>query len=91
VSRYTDELSRPIAIQLGIIITVVTIIEFREKPTGRPRRRCEYNIRMDLQEIGSQYVDWIDLAPETDELRALVKAASNLWAHETRALDQLRN
>jgi len=46
---------------------------------------------MDLQEIGSQYVDWIDLAPDTDELRALVKAASNLWAHETRALDQLRN
>jgi hypothetical protein len=46
---------------------------------------------MDLQETGSQNVDWIDLAPDTDELRALVKVVSNLWAHETRALDQLRN
>jgi len=49
------------------------------------------NIRMDLQEIGSQYVDWIDLASDTDELRGLVKAVSNLWAHETRAVDQMRN
>ena len=54
-------------------------------------RKSEYNIRMDLQETGSLYVDWIDLVPHTDELRVLVKAVSNLWAHDTRALDQLRN
>jgi hypothetical protein len=46
---------------------------------------------MDLEEIVSQYVDWIDLVPYTDELRALVKAVGNLWAHETQVLDQLRN
>jgi hypothetical protein len=73
-SRYTDGPSRPTAVQLGIIIIIIIIIivEFREKPNGRPRRRCKYNIRVDLQEIGWHYVDWIELAPDTDELRVLV-------------------
>ena len=31
-------------------------------PLGRPRRRCVDNIRMDLQEVGCGYVDWIGLA-----------------------------
>ena len=32
------------------------------RPLGRPRLRWEDNIRMDLQEVGCRYMDWIDLA-----------------------------
>ena len=33
-----------------------------KRPLGRPRRRCVDNIRMDLQEVGCEYMDWIGLA-----------------------------
>ena len=33
---------------------------------GRPRRRWVYNIRMDLQEVGCGYMDWIGLAQDRD-------------------------
>jgi hypothetical protein len=39
---------------------------------GRPRRRCEDNIKMDLREIGFGDVDWIDLVQDRDRWRALV-------------------
>jgi hypothetical protein len=42
------------------------------KPEGRPRRRWENNIKMDLQEVE------IDLAPNTDRWLALVNAVTNL-------------
>jgi hypothetical protein len=37
-----------------------------KKPLGRPRRRWEDNIRMDLQEVGCGSVDWIGLAQDRD-------------------------
>ena len=37
-----------------------------KRPLGRPRRRCEDNIRMDLQEVGCGYMDWIGLAQGRD-------------------------
>ena len=37
-----------------------------KKPLGRPRRRWENNIKMDLQELGCGGVDWIDLAQDKD-------------------------
>jgi len=37
-----------------------------QKPRGRPRRRCEDNIKMELQEVGWAGVDWIDLAQDRD-------------------------
>jgi len=37
-----------------------------KKPLGRPRRRWEDNIRMDLQEVGCGYMDWIGLAQDRD-------------------------
>jgi hypothetical protein len=46
------------------------------RPLGRPRRRWENNIKMDLREVGG--VDWIDLAQDRDRWRALVHTVMNL-------------
>jgi len=49
------------------------------KPEGkRPRRRWVDNIRMDLQEVGCVYVDWIGLAQDRDRWRTLVSTVMNL-------------
>ena len=45
---------------------------------GRPRRRWVDNIRMDLQEVGCVYMDWIGLAQDRDSWRTLVSAVMNL-------------
>jgi len=47
-------------------------------PLGRPRRRWVDNIRMDIQEVGCGYVDWIGLAQDRDRWRTLVSAVMNL-------------
>ena len=49
-----------------------------KRPLGRPRRRWVDNIRMDLQEVGCGYVDWIGLARDRDRWRTLVNAVMNL-------------
>jgi hypothetical protein len=51
------------------------IIIFR--PLGRPRRRWVDNIKMDLREIGWDGVDWIDLAQDRNQWRALVNMVMN--------------
>ena len=48
------------------------------RPLGRPRRRWVDNIRMDLQEVGCGYVEWIGLAQDRDSWRMLVSAVMNL-------------
>jgi hypothetical protein len=48
-----------------------------KRPLGRPRRRCEDNIKMDLQEIGVCCGDWMDLAQDRDRCWALVSAVMN--------------
>jgi hypothetical protein len=50
----------------------------RKRPLGRPRRRCLCNIRMDLQEMRCGYMDWIELAQDTDRWWTLVSAVMNL-------------
>ena len=50
-----------------------------KKPLGRPRRRWEDNIMMDVQEVGWGRMDWIDLAQDRDGWRrGLVNAVMNL-------------
>ena len=48
-----------------------------KRPLGRPRRRWVDNIRMDLQEVGCGYVDWIGLAQDRNRWRTLVSAVMN--------------
>ena len=50
----------------------------RRRPLGRPGRRWVDNIRMDLQEVGCGYMDWIGLAQDRDRWRTLVSAVMNL-------------
>jgi hypothetical protein len=47
------------------------------RPLGRPRRRWEDNIKMDLQEVGCGGMDWIELAQDMDKWRALVNSIMN--------------
>ena len=49
-----------------------------KRPLGRPRRRWEDNIRMDLEEIGIIAGNWVDSAEDRYYWRALVNAALNL-------------
>jgi len=49
-----------------------------KRPLGRPRRRWVDNIKMDLQEVGCGYMDWIGLAQDRDRWRRLVSAVMNL-------------
>jgi hypothetical protein len=49
-----------------------------KSPLGIPRRRWVDNIRMDLQEVGCGYMDWIGLAQDRDRWRMLVSAVMNL-------------
>jgi hypothetical protein len=48
------------------------------RPLGRPRRRWEVNNKMDLREIEWDSMDWIDLAKDRDQWRALVYTVMNL-------------
>jgi hypothetical protein len=49
-----------------------------KRPLGRPRRRWEDNIKMDLQEVGGGGMDWFGLAQDRDRWRALVNEVMNL-------------
>jgi hypothetical protein len=49
-----------------------------KKPLGRPRRRWENNIKMDLQEVGCKSTELIELAQDRDMWRAIVNAVMNL-------------
>ena len=49
-----------------------------KRPLGRPGRRWEDNIKMDLQEEGCGDVKWIKLAQDSDRWRELVNAVMNL-------------
>jgi hypothetical protein len=50
-----------------------------KKPLGRPRRRWEDNIKMDIQEVGCGSMDWMELIQNRDRCLAVVNAVMNLW------------
>ena len=51
-----------------------------KRPLGRPRRRWEDNIKIDLQEVGGSCGDWMELVQDRDRRRALVTTVMNLRA-----------
>ena len=57
---------------------ILTVKPTGKRPFGRPRRRWEDNIRMNLEEIGVNAGNWVDSAQDRNYWRALVNAALNL-------------
>jgi len=53
---------------------------------GRPRRRWEDNIKMDLQEVGGSCVDWMELVQDRDRWRALVNMVMNFRVPKMRGI-----
>jgi hypothetical protein len=49
-----------------------------KRPLGRPMRKWEGNIKMNLLEVGCGDMDWIEMAQNSDRWRAIVNAAMNL-------------
>jgi len=49
-----------------------------KRPLGRPGHRLEDNIRMDLQEVGCGYMDWIGLVQDRNRWQTLVHVVMNL-------------
>ena len=48
-----------------------------KRPLGRPRRRWEDNIKMDLQEVGGRCEDWMELAQDRERWWAVVSTVMN--------------
>ena len=57
-----------------------------KRPLGRPRRRWEDNIMMDLREVGGVGADWMELAQDRDRWRALVGTLRNLRVPKMRGI-----
>jgi len=57
-----------------------------KRPLGRPRRRWEDNIKMDLREVGGSCGDWMELTQDRDRWRALVSTVRNLWVPKMRGI-----
>ena len=71
---------------LLIILIILILIVHRvllgkpegKRPLGRPRRRWEDNIKMDIREMGGGCGDWMEMAQDRDRWRALVSTVMNL-------------
>jgi hypothetical protein len=57
-----------------------------KRPLGRPRRRWEDNIKMDLREVGGSCGDWMVLAQDRDRWRSLVNTVMNLRVPKMREI-----
>ena len=59
-------------------LKILTDTPTEKRPSGRPRRRWEDNLRMDLKQIANNTRNWVDLTQDKDYWRALTTAALNL-------------
>ena len=57
-----------------------------KRPLGRPRLRWEDNIKMDLQDVGGGFEDWMELAQDRERWRALVITVMNLGVPKMRGI-----
>ena len=57
-----------------------------KRPMGRPRRRWEDNIKMELQEVRRGFEDWVELAQDRDRWRALVSTVMKLRVPKMRGI-----
>jgi hypothetical protein len=57
-----------------------------KRPLGRPRRRRDDNIKMNLQEVEGSCGDWMELAQDRDGWRTLVGTVRNLRVPKMRAI-----
>jgi hypothetical protein len=64
--------------EVRVAYNVSVVTSEGKRPLGRPRRRREDNIKMDLREIGFGDVDWIHWPQDRDRWRALVNTEINL-------------
>jgi hypothetical protein len=72
-----------------IIIIIIRVLVGRpegKRPLGRPRRRWEDNIMMDLREVGERRGDWMESAQDRDRWRALVNAVKNFRVPKRRGI-----
>jgi hypothetical protein len=60
-----------------------------KRPLGRPRRRWEDNIKMDLQEVRGGCGDWMELAQDRDRWQALVNTVMNIRVPKRRGISSL--
>ena len=60
-----------------------------KRPLGRPRRRWEDNIKMDLQEVRGGCADWMELVQDRDRWRALVSTVMNFRVPKMRGISRL--
>jgi len=61
-----------------VVYRVLVVKPEGKKPLGRPWSRWVNSIKMDLQEVGCGYMDWIGLAQDRDMWRTIVSAVMNL-------------
>ena len=64
--------------RLCLLTVHMKVLPEGKRPLGRPRRRWESNIKMDLEEVGCGDMDWNELAQGKDIWPALVNAVMNL-------------
>ena len=57
-----------------------------KRPLGRPTRRWEDNIRIDLQEVGGNCGDWMELAQDRNRRRAVVGTVRNFRVPKMRGI-----
>jgi hypothetical protein len=69
--------------------TILVVIPEGKRPLGEPRRRWEDNTGMDLREIRWEGVDWLHLAQDTDQCRALVNTVMDLGFYKRRGISRL--